>query len=695
MGWWIMPFQTLISRLYFGCVCLIVIMLSSAWLSVSGNQDVTAKMESITQDATPLMLRSAQLTIDFLNINRNLTPYLSTQYLDELPPFVASIEKSIEIYNAQLNWFVSQTNQRPELKDFVEPIAAQSEKTLSLLRDVIAVHARYLDQLDQSYFLQSKFQSVNAQLRNALQRALSQAETDDALKALDGLSSQISLLQNEASEVFKLQDMTEVRAVERRLENRQRYLEESEQLLIKKYSSLYSSIEKPMSALKQLAFDSTGAIKMHVAVVEQTQARSALRLDLEENIDTQLANIDSLSHSANHIANQLFEQATQASNETRTLLISISLGSILVTVCLVLSFTNMVRRATKLLLNALNKIAAKDLTSEVEYSASNEFGQVAEKVNLVVRHLSLIIERIRQSSAELNSASLTNQNISKELNSAIFEQTSQTVSVASAMEEIECSVSEIAKSTEDTLSLVTQAVEHSDEAQNDMTENVAMLERLSEELHQVTETNLALEKESKSIASILDTIAGISEQTNLLALNAAIEAARAGDHGRGFSVVADEVRVLAAQTTNSAQEIKNKIERLQRQTDLAASQISDCLSGMNQSMQQAKRVDGRFVKLHVLLNQVSHRSQQISSATSAHQAVARDVVENITQIHTLSEQNSQRSTQVAEHGEKLERLAEIQFELTESFILQQEESGQQEETDKQQKSDNDVITEAV
>ncbi|MBO0246566.1 methyl-accepting chemotaxis protein, partial [Vibrio sp. Vb0592] len=90
-------------------------------------------------------------------------------------------------------------------KDFVEPIAAQSEKTLSLLRDVVAVHARYLDQLDQSYFLQSKFQSVNAQLRNALQRALSQAETDDALKALDGLSSQISLLQNEASEVFKLQ----------------------------------------------------------------------------------------------------------------------------------------------------------------------------------------------------------------------------------------------------------------------------------------------------------------------------------------------------------------------------------------------------------------------------------------------------------------------------------------------------------
>ncbi|WP_182031990.1 methyl-accepting chemotaxis protein [Vibrio sp. B1FLJ16] len=629
-------------------------------------------MESITQDATPLMLRSAQLTIDFLNINRSLTPYLSVQYLDELPPYVESIEKSINVYNEQFNWFVAQTNQRAELKEYVGPIATQGEKTLSLLREVVDVHAAYLDLLDQSYFLQSKFQSLNAQLRNVLQRARSKAETDDALKALDALGSQISLLHNEASEIFKLQDMTELRAVERRLQNRQRYLEESEQLLIEKYSSLYSSIEKPMSVLKELAFHSTGAINIHVTVVEQAQRLSEFQLELEQNIDVQLANIDSLSNSANHIANQLFDQAAEASNKTRTLLIGISLGSILFTTCLALSFANMVRKATRLLLKALNKIAEKDLTSEVEYSANNEFGQVADKVNLVVRHLSLIIERIRQSSAELNSASLTNQNISKELNSAIFEQTSQTVSVASALEEIQCSVSEIATSTEDTLGLVTQAVDHSHKAQNDMTENVAMLERLSEELHRVTETNLALEKESKSIASILDTIAGISEQTNLLALNAAIESARAGEHGRGFSVVADEVRILAAQTTNSAKEIKNKIESLQRQTDLAASQISDCLSGMNQSMQQAKRVDGRFIKLHDLLNQVSHRSQEISSATIAHQAVARDVMENVSQIHTLSEQNSQRSAQVAEHGENLERLAEIQFELTESFLLRQE-----------------------
>ncbi|WP_278182538.1 methyl-accepting chemotaxis protein [Vibrio misgurnus] len=674
MSRWTMPFQTLVSRLYFGCVCLIVIMLGCAWLSISSNQSVTAKMESITQNATPLMLRSAQLTIDFLNINRSLTPYLAAQYLDELPSLRQIINTHIDTYNDQLVWFVTQSDLRPDLLDYVDPITMQGEQTLGLITSVIDAHTVYLDHLDQSYLLQSQFQSLNSQLANTLQRNRSRTESEVALKTLDGLASQLSLLKHEAEAVFRQQDMIELRSVARQLTNRQRYLEESEQLFIKDNPALYASLEAQIASLKQHAFAASGAVKMHIDVVERAQSLVELRDLLEQKIDVQLANVDRLSRYANQISNQLYNQARQASNETRTLFIAISLASILVTASMVLSFTHMVRKATQLLLNSLNKIAAKDLTSEVEYLANNEFGQVAEKVNLVVRHLSVIIERIRHSSAELNHASLTNQTISTELNRAIDEQTSQTVSLSSAMEEIESSVREIAQSTEHTLNLVTQSVEHSDKAQTDMTANVVMLEQLSLELNQVTQTNQELGQESVSIASILDTIAGISEQTNLLALNAAIESARAGEHGRGFSVVADEVRNLAAQTTHSAQEIQSKIERLQLKTDLAAKQISNCLSGMTQSMQQAKQVNGRFVSLHQLLNQVSERSHQIAEATIMHQSVAGEVSKNINHIHMLSEQNLQRASQVALHGEKLEQLAEIQFELTDSFILQQNNS---------------------
>lgn len=671
MSRWSMPFQTLVSRLYLGGVGLIAIMLGCAWLSVSSNQSVTAKMESITQDATPLMLRSAQLTIDFLNVNRGLTPYLAAQYLDELPPLREIIKTHIETYNDQLVWLVDQTRQRPELLDYVEPITVQGEQVLGLISGVIDAHARYLDNVEQSHLLQSQFQSLSSQLANALQRNRSRAESEAALKALDGLASQLSLLSQEAEAVFRLQDMTELRSVARQLTNRQRYLEESEQLLIKDSPALYASLETPMALLKQQAFAASGAVKRHVEVVEQVQSLVALRSQLEQKIDAQLAHVDGLSRYANQIANQRYDQARQAASETRTLFMVISLASILFTAGLVLSFTHLVGKATQLLLHSLNKIAAKDLSSEVEYLANNEFGQVAERVNLVVRHLSVIIERIRHSSAELNRVSLTNQTISADLNSAIDEQTSQTVSLSSAMEEIESSVREIAQSTEHTLSLVTQSVEHSDKAQSDMTANVVMLEELSQELNQVTQTNHELEQESMSIASILDTIAGISEQTNLLALNAAIEAARAGEYGRGFSVVADEVRNLAAQTTHSAQEIQSKIERLQLKTDQAAKQIAKCLSGMTQSMQQAKQVNGRFVSLHQLLNQVSERSHHIAEATIMHQSVASEVTKNIHHIHSLAAQNLQRASQVAQHGEKLEQLAEIQFELTDSFILQQ------------------------
>ncbi|WP_334552690.1 methyl-accepting chemotaxis protein [Vibrio scophthalmi] len=664
-----MPFQTLVSRLYLGFICLIAIMVGSAWLSVHSSQDVTDKMESITRDTTPLMLRSAQLTIDFLNINRSLTPFLSAQYLDELPPFEERIAVNRDVYLSQLEWFESAAQHQPQLMPFLTPVREQGQLALNGLEAVMGAYTDVLDAQDRSDYLQSQFQQLMTQLSNSLQRARTNAQSESAQRALDGLTSQVSLLGNEANEVYKQKDMTELRSVARRFTTRQRYLEESEQALTAVAPKVYQTLEGTLQRLKLHAFSQEGAVHWHLQTVEQAEQLRQLRQELEQAIDRQLEHIDGLSRFANQVANDLYEEAKSATEATQTLFIGISFGSIVVALVLGLSFASMVRRPTRLLLGALDAIAQKDLTSDVDYSARNEFGQVAQKVNVVVRHLSEMIERIRQSSAQVNEASLSNQTISAELNQAISQQTEQTLLVATAMEQIECSVTDIASSAEQTLSLVTGAVEHSQHAQTEMNSNVAMLESLSEELNQVTETIGVLEAESASIESILEAISGISEQTNLLALNAAIEAARAGEHGRGFSVVADEVRILAAQTTSSAKEIQSKIERLQQRSDLASQQIASCLNGMGQSMQQTERVNARLHEVHSRLDQVSQRSHQIACATTEHQSVASDVTKNVSHIHSLAEQNLDRSHQLATQGKELEQLAQVQFELTASFIL--------------------------
>jgi methyl-accepting chemotaxis protein len=342
-----------------------------------------------------------------------------------------------------------------------------------------------------------------------------------------------------------------------------------------------------------------------------------------------------------------------------------------------INIANMIRKPAALVNRALDHVAEKDLSARVEYSGNNEFGLLAAKVNLVIGHLSEMIEQIKSSSDQLNTASLENQSTSEALNVTIDEQTAQTIQVATALEQIESSVAEIAQSANSTLSLVTDAVTSSTSGQSLMTDNVEVINQLSEKLTASTQTIHQLEQESSRIETILDVISGISEQTNLLALNAAIEAARAGEQGRGFSVVADEVRMLAGKTSQSTQEIKGKIEQLQESSNLAVSQVNECVDYMASCITQADGVNESLKNVHQLLNQVEDRSHQIASATTEHQSVAQEVTKSVNQIHSLAEQNTQRSKQLAAQGEQLEQMAETQSALTASFRIQ--ETGEEEE----------------
>ena len=664
-----MRLSSIVSRVYLGFFVLIVIMLGSAWLSISSNKDVTTRIESITQQATPLMLQSSTLTIRFLDINRSITPYLSANYMDELEPLKLTILNNIEQYQQQLSWFEGKGVAGSQMEILLSNIDETGRSTIEKIEGVLELYVAYLDSKDLGAMGQAQFQSVVGQLNNTLVNQLASAKSDQIQKAVEALLVQLSLIAAETNEAFSLQTSSEVRGVERRLQSRKERFEQAVTDLDNLDSSLLRRSQQSLSLLASHAFSSSGSVSTHKETVKLDESISLQNQEIEQLIDAQLNHFDELSLYAEDTATRLYHESMDSSERALWIQGVIALTSVVIALLIGLNIAKGIRKPSKLLQGALDQVANKDLSKMVRYQANNEFGLVSDKVNLVISHLTEMIENMRQSSTRLKEASLENQSTSCSLSEAMQDQTNQTVMVATAMEQIECSVTEITQAANQTLTLVTEAVSSSNHGQQTMDKSVELMSSLERKLAESTATIGQLESDSASIGSILDVISGISEQTNLLALNAAIEAARAGEQGRGFSVVADEVRVLAAKTNASTQEIHNKIEQLQTSSKLAVEQINQCVVGMVQCFEQTGEVNYSISSVSELLTEVEQRSHQIATATTEHQVVASQVTQNISQIHTLAEDNSQRSQVLFSHGQQLETMSQQQFSLTQEFKL--------------------------
>ncbi|WP_146455356.1 methyl-accepting chemotaxis protein [Vibrio splendidus] len=664
-----MRLSSIVSRVYLGFFTLIVIMLGSAWLSISSNKNITSHIETITQQATPLMLQSSTLTIRFLDINRSTTPYLSANYIDELEPLKQTVVSNIAQYQQQLNWFDGKAESGSPLEPMLKNIEEAGVATINKIEQSLDLYVSYLDSKDLGSMEQEQFQSVVGQLNNTLVNQLASTSSDATQKAVEALLVQLSLIAAEANEAFSLQTSSEIRGVERRLQSRKERFEQAVSDLDNLDSSLLRRSKQSLSLLASHVFSAQGSVSTHMETVKLHESIAQQRVEIEQLIDVQLSHFDELSMYAEDTAKRLYNESMDFSHQVLLMQAIIAIGSVFIALLIGLNIAKGIRKPSKLLQSALDQVAKKDLSVMVQYQANNEFGLVSDKVNLVISHLTQMIDNMRHSSTRLKEASLENQSTSRSLREAMQEQTNQTVMVATAMEQIECSVTEITQAANQTLTLVTEAVSSSCDGQKTMNKSVELMGSLENKLAESTATIGQLESESASIGSILDVISGISEQTNLLALNAAIEAARAGEQGRGFSVVADEVRVLAAKTNASTQEIHNKIEQLQTSSKLAVEQINQCVVGMVQCVEQTSEVNHSISTVSDLLNEVEQRSHQIATATTEHQVVASQVTQNISQIHTLAEDNSQRSQVLFSHGQQLETMSQQQFSLTQEFKL--------------------------
>jgi methyl-accepting chemotaxis protein len=221
-------------------------------------------------------------------------------------------------------------------------------------------------------------------------------------------------------------------------------------------------------------------------------------------------------------------------------------------------------------------------------------------------------------------------------------------------------IEEIASHTENTANKAGQTNQNALEGRREVEQTVARISALSQDLEQATSVMTELERDSQTIGSVLDVIRGIAEQTNLLALNAAIEAARAGEQGRGFAVVADEVRSLAQRTADSTRQIEQIIRGLQTRTRDIVHVMASCREQGQSGVEQAGLASRLLVQISTDVDNIMQMTTQIATAVEEQSHVAAEVNKNVVRIRDISEQslkiadqNAQISEEVAEQAAKL------------------------------------------
>jgi methyl-accepting chemotaxis protein len=373
------------------------------------------------------------------------------------------------------------------------------------------------------------------------------------------------------------------------------------------------------------------------------------------------------------LANQTTIKASElvkisvASGNTQTTFIMIA--SIIIAIVIARFTLISITRPLARVNDMLNIVSSGDLSHKLDEKGQDEFAQLSKNCNLLIDSLRTLIESIVNRSSQLAAAAEQTSAVTAESTTAIEEQRSQVEQAASATTEMSSTAQSVLSSANDALGEIKHADDEAERVKVISARNRKTIEQLANEVDSAAQVINQLQQDSASIGGILDVIRGIADQTNLLALNAAIEAARAGEQGRGFAVVADEVRTLASRTQQSTSEIQTMIEALQTGAGKAVTVMDTGKLKASDCVNQSEEADKALETITHAVHEAFDRSSQIATAAEEQSVVANEISENLESIVAIAEQTTAGSQQTAASSSEVARLAEELQQSVQEFKL--------------------------
>ena len=434
----------------------------------------------------------------------------------------------------------------------------------------------------------------------------------------------------------------------------------------------FSSIEQQMLAtlkarVKVLRVDSVDHV---VAAIEQGDFYQANQIILTKVNPA----IEQVREAMTQLSGQMMKQAEEEFNkgelryqQTLKLFILILVVGGGLMMLLAVRIISSIREAVKLLRGASEQLAAGDTTVRVTYPNNDELRAVVLAFNHMGERFQAALQDVGRSAEQLAAASEETSVVTQNTSESMHKQQNEISQVAAAMNEMHATAGEVARSA----SAAANAAHHADQeallGRDVSLQTIDAIETLATAVESATAVIGSLAKDSEEIGSVLDVIRSIADQTNLLALNAAIEAARAGEAGRGFAVVADEVRTLASRTQQSTQEINDMVERLQHGAGQAVEAMAAGRTQAQVGVEQTLKTTACLESIVRAISTINDMNMQIASAAEEQSMVSEEITRSVVAINDLTTETTEGALQTTEASHEVARLASALQEMLRRF----------------------------
>ncbi|MBT0666491.1 MCP four helix bundle domain-containing protein [Geobacter pelophilus] len=365
----------------------------------------------------------------------------------------------------------------------------------------------------------------------------------------------------------------------------------------------------------------------------------------------------------------------QSSNASYQKMIGWSVASIIIGVILavIIGFLiiRSITKSTRSLMETAAHIEQGDLTARCNMSGTDEMSQIAKSFDQIASTFTSSINNLTAIASEVTAAASKVHMSSETLAAGSEQVASETTTVATAGEEMAATSGDIAKNCQLAAESASQASEQANHGSTIIKNSIAVMERIAQRVSESAKTVGSLGEKSEQIGAIIGTIQDIADQTNLLALNAAIEAARAGEQGRGFAVVADEVRALAERTTKATKEIDTMIKSIQQETKTAVSSMEEGVVQVEQGTQEAARSGEAIDSILAQISNLSMQVSQIATAAEEQTATTSEISGNMQRITDVVRQSSQSAHESSVEASRLNTLAESLMADLNKFTIEE------------------------